>query len=68
MSIQTEVKGDKLIITIDTSGKPYQSNSALAKALEKGLKPETVPATMVASTGGFTRVGAFKVSANVTLA
>jgi succinyl-CoA synthetase beta subunit len=63
-----ELKGDKLVLTIDVSGKPYQSKSALLKALEKGLDAKTVPATMVATTGGFMRCDRFKVSANVTLA
>jgi hypothetical protein len=45
-----------------------QSKSALAKAAEKGLAASTVPATLVASTGGFTACGPVKVSLNVTKA
>jgi len=68
MAVFGEIKGDKLVLTIDVGAAPYQSKSALVKALEKGLDAKTVPASMVETTGGFLRVGKFKVSANVMIA
>ena len=64
MAISGEIKGDKLVLTIDLKATPYQSKSAVRKALEKGLDPATVPANMIADTGGFTRFGEYKVSLN----
>ena len=67
--MNTEIKGNTLIITVDLSQPPRQSKSAVRKALEKGLKAESVPANLVATTGGFIPVanGKYKFSANVTL-
>jgi hypothetical protein len=67
--MNTEVKGNTLIITVDLSQQPRQSKSAVRKALEKGLKPETVPFNLVDTSGGFIPVagGKFKFSGNVTL-
>lgn len=66
--MNAEIKGDKMIVTIDLTSTPVQSKSALEKAAKKGLKPETVPCTLVATSGGFIRCGNFKFSGNVTLA
>jgi len=66
--MQAERKGNKLILTIDLADKPYRSKSAIAKALAKGLDAETVPATSLASSGGFVRCGDVKVSLNVMTA
>lgn len=66
MSVQHEVKGDKLIITVDLTTTPVQSKSALAKAIEKGVDPAKVPCTMIATSGGFVRAGNAKYSINVT--
>lgn len=64
-NIHTEVKGDKLIITIDVSAKtlgtPYVSTSEAAKALKAGREPK---ATGIATTGGFLSCGPVKVSLN----
>lgn len=68
MSIKSEIKGDLLVITVDLKATPYQSKSAIEKALAKGGKAEDVPATMLGSTGGFTRCGAAKFSLNVMTA
>jgi uncharacterized protein YaaQ len=68
MIAHSERKGNKLVLTIDLADKPYKSKSAIAKALAAGRGEETVPATMLASTGGFQRVGDCKVSLNVTTA
>lgn len=68
MIVSSKREGDKLTLTIQLAAKPYQSKSALAKALAKGIAPDQVPATMLATTGGFARVGDVKVSLNVTAA
>lgn len=69
MSISnSERKGNKLILTIDLADKPYQSKSALNKAAKAGQKPESVAATMLATTGGFALVNGLKVSLNVITA
>lgn len=64
MSITSKVEGDKLILTIDISGKPTVSKSAAQKAADKGL-PMPAP-TLIASSGGFMRQGNVKFSLNVT--
>lgn len=61
-----ERKGNLLTLTIQLAEKPYQSKSAIAKALKAGLKAEEVPATMLASSGGFTKLDGCKVSFNIT--
>lgn len=68
MSVSHEVKGNKLIITVDLDAKRTQSKSALAKAAEKGLDASTVPASMIANSGGFVRAGDAKYSLNVIAA
>lgn len=69
MITNAERKGDTLILTVKLHAKPVQSKSALAKALAKGDKPEDVPATLLATTGGFTSPvnAGCKVSLNVTV-
>lgn len=68
MIVASKREGDKLTLTIQLSAKPYRSKSAIAKALAKGLAIETVPETMLGTTGGFQRVENCKVSLNVTTA
>lgn len=68
MITNAERKGDTLILTVKLNATPVQSKSALAKALAKGLKPEDVPATLLASTGGFAPAAGCKVSLNVITA
>lgn len=68
MSIQTEIKGNNLVITVDLSVKPVQSKSAVEKAVKAGGKAADVPATLIASSGGFVRAGAAKFSLNVMTA
>lgn len=58
-------KDGNLVLTIALSKTPTQSKSAIAKAIKDKVDPSTVPATMLATTGGFTRCGNFKVSLNV---
>lgn len=65
MSINSEVKGDKLVITVDLNVKPTQSKSAVEKAVAKGLDAATVAATLLATSGGFIRCGDAKFSLNV---
>lgn len=54
-----------LAIVVPLNATPVQSKSALAKAAAKGLSADTVPANLLATTGGFTRYGNCKVSLNV---
>lgn len=68
MSISHEIKGDKLIITCDISGKPYVSKSAVAKAEAKGQDASKLEAMALATSGGFVRAGNVKYSLNVNLA
>lgn len=68
MSISHDVKGDKLVITVDLTAKPTRSKSAVEKALAKGGKLEDVPETLIATSGGFMRAGAAKFSLNVMTA
>ena len=68
MIVSSKRDGNKLFLTIELADKPYKSKSAIAKALAKGQKEADVPATMLATTGGFARVGDCKVSLNVTTA
>lgn len=65
MSISSEVKGNSLIITVDLTATPTRSKSAVEKALAKGGKAEDVPATLLATSGGFIRAGVAKFSLNV---
>jgi hypothetical protein len=66
------VKGNQLILTIDLATTPFQSKSALDKARKECDKAKVpfdatkVAATMLATSGGFARVGDLKVSFNVT--
>lgn len=64
-NVHTELKGDKLIVTIDVSAKTLEgatvSNSEAAKAAKAGRQPE---ARLVASTGGFLACGPVKLSIN----
>ena len=62
MSVQGNVKDGKLTLTIDLAKDPYISNSEAAKAAKEG---RTANANMLASSGGFTRIGDCKVSFNV---
>ena len=57
MSVQGEIKGDKLILTIDVSAAARQS----AQASKSGKT------LVLATTGGFTRFGDVSVSLNCTL-
>lgn len=63
------VDGNKLCIVIPIApadlAKAVQSKSAIAKALAKGGKAEDVPATLLATTGGFVSCGPIKLSLNV---
>jgi len=73
MSYKAEiVDGNKLCIVIDVSEKALkgatQSKSALAKAAAKGLAADTVPPSLVATTGGFIVQGPVKFSLNVVKA
>lgn len=65
MGISATRNGNKLVLTIDLADKPYQSKSAVAKALDKGKDPATVPATMLAGTSGFERFGDVRLSLNI---
>jgi hypothetical protein len=57
MSVQGEIKGDKLILTID-----------VGEAARKAAVPSGSGKTMlVATTGGFTRFGDLSLSLNLTL-
>ena len=62
MSVQGNVKDGKLILTIDLASTPYVSNSEAVKAGKEGRPAQ---ANMLASSGGFTRIGDCKVSFNV---
>ena len=68
MSVNAEIKGDKLVLTIDVSGKPYVSKTAIEKATKKGLDPAKLEPQAIATSGGFVRVGNFKYSVNVNIA
>lgn len=63
------VEGNKLCIVVDISPEALKnatkSKSAIAKALAKGQAADTVPASVVASSGGFTLCGPVKLSLNV---
>ncbi len=67
MIVNSERKGNLLVLTIKLADKPYRSKSALAKALAKGLAPETVPETSLATSGGFQRIDDVRVSLNVMI-
>lgn len=55
--VNTEIKGDKLIITCDVS-----------EAVRKAAKPSGSGKTLiVASTGGFSKVGDLSLSLNLTM-
>jgi hypothetical protein len=57
MSVHSEMKGDKLILTIDVS-----------EAALKSAQPSSTGKTLsVATTNGFTRFGAVSVSLNATI-
>lgn len=57
MSVHGELKGDKLVLTIDVS-----------EAARKGATPSKSGKTVIlATTGGFTRFGDVSVSLNATL-
>ena len=68
-NVTAEVKGDKLILTIDVSkatlDKPYVSNSEAAKAAKDGREAK---ATGIATTCGFAVCGPLKVSLSAMLA
>lgn len=58
MQVQSELKGDKLVLTIDVS-----------KAARDAAVPSKTGKTMIlATTGGFTRFGDIAVSLNATIA
>lgn len=57
MAVNTEIKGDKLIITCDMG-------DAARKAAQPSGSGKTV---LVATTGGFTRIGDMSLSLNLTL-
>lgn len=63
-----KMEGTNLVLTIDCSGKPYVSKSAQAKAASKGIDIKTLVPEAIATSGGFMRVGNFKVSVNVNKA
>jgi len=57
MSIQGEIKGDKLVLTIDVS-----------ETARKGAQPSKSGKTLLlATTGGFTRFGDVGISLNATI-
>lgn len=62
MAILGNVKDGKLTLTIDLAAAPYVSVSEKAKATKEGREPK---ANMLASSGGFTRIGDCRVSFNV---
>lgn len=69
MNVHSELKGDKLILTIDVSkdtlAKPSISGSEARKAEKDKREPK---ATQIATTGGFANFGPVKVSLNAMLA
>lgn len=69
MKYELVENGTKLCVIVDVTpaalAKATQSKSAIAKALAKGGKAEDVPATLLATTGGFVSVGPVKLSLNV---
>ena len=62
MAINGTVKDNVLTLTIDLAKTPYISNSEQVKATKEG---RTAVASMLASSGGFTRIGDLRVSFNV---
>lgn len=66
--MEHEVKGNKLIITVDIGGKPYVSKSAIAKAVKAGQDPSKLEPQALATSGGFVRAGSVKYSVNVNVA
>ena len=65
MNVNGTIKDNKLILVVDLAHSCIQSKSAIAKAVEKGRDPSTVPANLLATTAGFTSFGDVKVSLNV---
>ena len=69
MNVHGEIKGDKLVLTIDVSEKtlanPVISKTEQAKATKDG---RTAEATQIATSGGFLTFGKVKVSLNAMLA
>ncbi len=59
-----KVSGNVMTLTIELHA-PVQSKSALDKAAKKGIPADKVPASLVATTGGFTRFGNHAISLNV---
>ena len=57
MSVQAEMKGDTLVITIDTS----------KAARDKAQPSKSGKTKVLATTGGFTRIGDVSISLNATL-
>lgn len=60
--VNSKVEGNKLTLTIQLADKAYVSNSEAAKAAKEG---RTALASMLATSGGFTRIGDLRVSFNV---
>jgi hypothetical protein len=65
MNVNGTIKDNKLILIVDLTHDCIQSKSAIAKALDKGKDPATVPHNLLATTAGFTSFGDVKVSLNV---
>ena len=62
MATSGKIENGKLILTIDLAKEPYVSGSEQKKADAEKRSPV---ATMLASSGGFTRIGDLRVSFNV---
>ena len=58
-NVKSEVKGNLLVLTIDTSVAARVSKAETEKAAKAGREPQ---ATQVATTGGFAICGPLKVS------
>lgn len=67
MLVNSKKDGNKLVLTIQLNDKPTKSKSAIAKAIKAGLKEDSVPETMLATSGGFIRLDGCKLSYNVTV-
>ena len=62
MATSGKIENGKLILTIDLAKEPYVSGSEAKKAVAEKRDPI---AAMLASSGGFTRIGDVRVSYNV---
>ena len=64
-NVHTELKGDKLIVTIDVSKAALDASEASKSEIDKAAKAGREPEKrLVASTGGFIGCGPIKLSLN----